>query len=428
MSIYLPTLDELNLNQKLVISYVTKLDKIAVLGGPGTGKTVLAILATKELILRKKKCLFICYSKTLKSFVDSLIESDESLKDYIEVKTYHSFFMNYFTEVTKDPKYASHFPKIKKNNREINYTYEFFNKLGDFKFNVKELDEFYEKFDVYQKYGKYYDYIFIDEGQDFEDGLINIAFKFATHIFFTFDDSQKLKRTNYDIPSKNRTTVLKDLKLEADFFDLIENYRNTSMTEMISKEINTNFDINDVSLKKLTTKKYSSSLNNLIEIDDNEVRLASKFIVKSFLKNKDREVAVLFYDGNRQLAEKVFNDFKEKIKNEALINNVNFFFKFGSNKENNNLINDKVNQNGLYLLSTTTSKGLEFDEVYLITKNIDYDDFVSNNACYVAITRSLDNINFILYKNDNSKLNEKIKNIKFISSKNFIDIKNGGNK
>ncbi len=411
MAIYLPTIDELNLNQKMVLSFVPKLEKIAVLGGPGTGKTVLAILAMKEMAKMKKKCLFICYSKVLETFIKNLITTDNLISDYVEVKTYYSFFQGYYSEVAKDENNKNDFEHEIKYKRPINHAYDFFNKYGNFKFSVKELDDFYKKYNVYQKYNKTYDYIFIDEGQDLEDGLIKLTLNFTKHLFFTFDDSQKLRQTNIDNPSKNRTTVLKDLGMENDFFDLIENYRNTEIIEIISKEINTNYETNNITLKKSTTLKPNSKdkTPTIYEIDDNSIGNLIDIIVKDYLRNSERIVAILFYDQNRELAEKTFNKFKNELIKKSKINFFNLFYRFGNKAENNNLKKHEINKNGIYLFSTTTSKGFEFDEVYLITKNMDYNDFYANKAAYVAITRSLDNVNFIIYKDEKDlEMNKKL--------------------
>ena len=65
MAFKLPDYDELNITQQQIINSLAYAEKLAVVGGPGTGKTIIAIQASSIMSSSDEKCLFLTYSKPL---------------------------------------------------------------------------------------------------------------------------------------------------------------------------------------------------------------------------------------------------------------------------------------------------------------------------------------------------------------------------
>lgn len=117
----------------------------------------------------------------------------------------------------------------------------------------------------------------------------------------------------------------------------------------------------------------------------------------------------------------LFNGLKENIENEikASGRQINFLFKFG-NKTNIDSSNSL--DNGIFLMSFKTSKGLEFDEVYVLTTDVEINNYQKRNAFYVAFTRSktmtyaiIDNLNEV-----NAEINNLLLSNSFLFDKEEI--------
>ena len=114
---------------------------------------------------------------------------------------------------------------------------------------------------------KEYDYIFIDEAQDLQDGIIKIFYKLTDKILITFDDSQKVSEDYLLYNYKNKSNLLANLNIEESFYDLIENYCNTKETEILAKLFLSSYGYNELSLCKVTAQRHGE-VPKLVHIDD----------------------------------------------------------------------------------------------------------------------------------------------------------------
>ena len=72
MSFKLPSYKDLNQTQKVLIQLLPKTEKLAVIGGPGTGKTIVGIQGAIQMMNQGKKCLFLSYSDMLRCFIKNI--------------------------------------------------------------------------------------------------------------------------------------------------------------------------------------------------------------------------------------------------------------------------------------------------------------------------------------------------------------------
>ena len=77
-----------------------------------------------------------------------------------------------------------------------------------------------------------------------------------------------------------------------------------------------------------------------------------------------------------------------------LISESKFFYKYGS--VDNMKKADNLNQTGVFLTTYKSSKGMEFDEVYLFDcQKMPLNTPADKNKFYVAVTRAKDKLSFI---------------------------------
>lgn len=364
MSFRLPEFSELNNTQRLIINLLPKSDKLAVIGGPGTGKTIIAIQAAAMMARSKKKCLILSYSTSLRDQICCIAKTFKLNIENIEINSYHSWFWNKLKKIgISDPRAL----------QNEDYVYDI-NKVENV-LNQKRKEEKLE-----------YDYIFIDEAQDVQDGLIKCFSQFCNKILVTFDDCQKIgnENGNDSALSYDHSNILLDLKIGDKYFDLIDNYRNTTQVEMVARLLFSSYDMNDVTLKKSTSTKHGNKpvlIRNNGKLDYPKI---AKYIVDHY--DMSKSVAILFDSAS---AEKnvIYNNLKDAINNEIKTRraNIKFLYKWGKGSTINS---NNALDNAIFLLSFRTSKGLEFDEVYVLTTDVEIDNFQKRNAFYVAFTRS----------------------------------------
>lgn len=112
-----------------------------VMGGPGTGKTILALEFLKVLVQSKKKVLFVCFNKNLAEHLEKSINQLDLTGDYLVSNIHKIYFSRDF--VSKLP-----------NETIENHEYW-----------LRDLPIFFRQ-NLRLEKEEYFDYIIIDEGQD----------------------------------------------------------------------------------------------------------------------------------------------------------------------------------------------------------------------------------------------------------------------
>ena len=380
MPFKLPSYNDLNNTQKTIINQLNseKFDKLAVIGGPGTGKTIIALQAVAMLAQTGKKCAFLMYNKHLKKFVKDAAKVAEIDVKNIEIETYLSWFWNKIkTMGISDPKLLQ---------------------SQNFVYNIEELERQFQLFDPNKIEEETYDYIFVDEAQDVQDGLIKYFAKFARKILVTFDDLQKIgnEYSENDTDEKyEHSNILVDLEMGDRFFDLIENYRNSVQNEMVAKLFQTSYETNDMTLKKVTSNRHSQKARivHTEKTGRDAVQLFADFVLERYDKSRSVGVFINTFDDN---CKEYYDVFDGKFKEFCQQKNCNYIYKKNGKVENVTSTKTNMVGNALFLLSSKSCKGLEFDDVYILTSGCTLKNFEDRNLMYVNCTRAKDRINFLV--------------------------------
>ena len=185
---------QLESEQRSFFASLYQFRKLAVSGGAGTGKTLLATGAAIDLSNEGKSVLFLCFNRMLAQALEATISSKN-----ISVSTFHTFAYNRVNEL--DPGWLSRHP-------ERDDTYHM--KLLPVKFDEVTAKSKSQKYDV----------IIIDEAQDFEHVWLRTIFKYGqpkSQIILFFDENQNIFKRQFSIPGRDTFVP----------FKLNNNYRNT---------------------------------------------------------------------------------------------------------------------------------------------------------------------------------------------------------
>jgi len=409
MGIKIPQRKDLNSAQKLILNLFEDNNQtvIAVRGGPGTGKTILAIEAAS--LFKSEKILFLTYGSILNKAIEQV--NDVDLKN-IEIKSVWSWFLSLKSHNILGPIIKRNTPNPKD------------------PFSV-DLDAVYEEFSNFRM--NWHDIIFIDEGQDLVDPFIKILKLFTTKIIITFDDNQTLgdDHIKFDNNNPRSIEILKDLSSEDRYFDLIENERNKSS---VASVVNKLIDLNDSNI--VDNRENKPKLLILENKYDYCLELLFKKIINEYINSKrnleEKDISLIFnIEKKESLCIKMIEKFKKFAKDtyynyldfyEPTTSGHNFknlYYKYGNFWKYNNV--DPIDKYGkkkykyidfnsknIYLLTYKSVKGLDFDSAYVFVDDYDIDNFYDKNAFYVASTRSRGNITFIVFANNTDKLTKKI--------------------
>lgn len=384
--------------QKHIVNMISKEKKLAIVGGPGTGKTILAMSGMSKNSGSKQ--ILLTYSNALSKMINGCD---------VESSTVHTFCIEFASKIEK---------KLNLFSKEHNKKYNSSKFLQIMRREYGSYETGWPKWDkIYKAYLKLtpsakreikYDVIFIDEGQDLPNEAFEFFNKIADRIIVTYDDAQEIGKEydNSSLSGKvkelgiNCNRISSILGLEESFYDLIDNFRNTSAIEEVSKLFYNNYSSNSFSLRPTSSKRKDGSKPKVIYSNDFE-DLIKEIADDAYQMNK--QVGLIFQD------EGTFNYIKsimEDAINDDLILEDKFFYKYGHNENMKEA--DDLNQTGVFLITYKVSKGMEFDDVYLFDcENFDLDTPMNKNKFYVAVTRAKDELTFVFdcEKNEDSDIN-----------------------
>ena len=368
--------------QQHILDSFGKKNRFAVIGGPGTGKTVLALEGLNKILENDdgdKVCLLV-FNRALQSFLEKYVKYSGDNKI---VSTWHSFIASYMMQTM-----AIDFHTFLKRYEIQKYSYDF----------VKMLKDLETTNNPYK-----YNYIFVDEAQDFPDDLLVFLDSITLKFYVFFDDNQKftpeLLDQDYAFSAIEHSNILNILNLEEDFYDLTINFRNTQAIEQVAKLFDFNYMINNITLRRTTVSKEGQTVE-LIACSkrDNMVR----HIIADYQQFPSKTIGVLLPKFKAQ--KDLLDTYKALFEQSDLLNRQNFYVHTSKDKR-------PLNENGVFLMTYQIAKGLEFDKVYLIELN--HEDFVYDyyhkNAFYVSITRAKEKLSLVFdsHKQD-SKVVEKV--------------------
>ena len=377
--------------QKHIVEEIANGHKVAIVGGPGTGKTVLAMSGMG--LSNDKKQILLTYSKPLSSMIHGC-----------NVKfctTFHSFCWTLGARIEKilqDYSYEYEFDddcnSIFNNviTREYGYT------KGSQWPQLEKLTKAFNRLTDEQKKDVMYDDIFVDEAQDLPPEAFDFLKLLCNRMVVTYDEAQAVGSENDSTVLTSKPVrkvgaecneILRKLSLEDSFYDLIDNFRNTVAIERVAKLFYNNYEANNYSLREVATGRPEGSSPKVL-FDGLSQQLFDQIADDCYQLNK--QVGVIVPD---LLSYKQARDRLNIAISKGLLPQEKFFFKYGT-EDNMNGGGDALNKTGVFLTTYQSSKGMEFDDVYILDcqKNL-LQSAADRNKFYVAITRAKENLTFV---------------------------------
>ena len=371
--------------QRHIVDKMATSKRLAVVGGPGTGKTILAMSGMG--LDSNKKQILLTYSRPLSAMIKGC---------NVKSSTIHSFCWQLAKRIEyKLGDYANDYqcdddPQalIRVINREYGYDSTGWPQWG-------KLTAAYNRLSDKDKKDIRYDDIFVDEGQDLPYEAFDFLSLITDRLIVTFDEAQEAGKETDMEPTKilrkagvECNQILSELSLQDSFYDLIDNFRNTVAIERVAKLFYNNYGSNNFSLRVVAKNRPEGS--------------KPKVMFSALDQQLFNDIADMAYQLNRQVGVIVpyFATFKSAkafldncVANKIIPDN-KFFYKF-SKECNMDEYND-LNQTGVFLVTYQTSKGMEFDDVYLLDcqKN-QLQSPADKNRFYVAATRAKETLTFV---------------------------------
>ncbi|MEA3385272.1 MAG: AAA family ATPase [Thermodesulfobacteriota bacterium] len=311
----LPTYEELSKEQDRVLRRTQLEGRYLVYGAPGTGKTVIALLLADKLKRNNKDCLCLVYNRVL-------ARMSLALANNIDIKTWHSWFLNFFQQQYERPP-----PEIKKYEYDWNEIEKiFYEQDSEIDSNIT---------------------ILIDEGQDMPPEFYDFMYGHFQNIFVSADENQQLFDTNSTIKDiKDRLEIEKD-KL----FSLSKNYRNTRQIAQLAERFYCGTAAESPELPE-----ENGEIPLLIEFKDND------FVINRIIqrhKNYPDNLIGIIAPNN-----KVREHYYKQLQSKGIESLYTYANKLGYKNQP-----IQFNRGGIVVINFQSAKGLEFDEVFIADLN-----------------------------------------------------------
>ncbi|MCH3949382.1 MAG: AAA family ATPase [Acidaminococcus sp.] len=345
MGFKLPDGADLSVDQMNIINLSVEKNWL-ISGGPGTGKTVMAIYRADQANLTSKEkegkpVLMLVYNKPLQGFLSTALDK-EDFKN-IEISTYHHWLKEVYTQ--------QGWPQT-----------DLFTMAGNkWIWNI-QWNKVQERMG---KLGRIYFHVVIDESQDFPIELLEILSKISEHMTCFFDPNQAIEDDK-----TNKYVTLKMLCEPTDY-KLTRNFRNTIEIQKVSALycINgTPAPSEDHGKKPVITQTASGNFDEL-----------NKEMAKIIEQNKEKEIGIIVVNQGAEInTYKSMRAILPKTVNVQMHLPPKYTIDF--------------NQPGVKILTYGTMKGLEFDIVLLplFDKILSSGDAtIDANRVYVATSRAI---------------------------------------
>lgn len=313
-------------------------------GGPGTGKTVLAVSMAEKIAKDGKKVLAIMYNRPLMQFVQqSYVEHADVEYD---VMTYHSWIYSIYSNILG-------YSMPTDANRQPDW-----NRIEK---TMSKLDLLYHT-------------IIIDEAQDFPKELIHILSILSENIIAFIDPNQIIREGQSDVNS------LLDELCEKAPYSLTINYRNTREIGDAAKCFAEQRD--DFANVKHDNYPQIIYCSGNEDIFSEQTNIMGELIRKHYGKS----IGIIV---NFKNVERTLNNLRAELGD---------IIEVEAYKANTNKNELDFRKNNVKIVSFGTMKGLEFDVV--IIPNVDLIRAASNqkidyHRMYVAMTRARENLYMI---------------------------------
>lgn len=344
MAFRLPRYSELTDSQRTIINLPLNKNHV-VTGAPGTGKSVIAIYRASDMCNAGFDVLMLVYNRPLMSYISSAVES---LDIDAEVNTWQSWISSFYRE-----EFGCGYPQI-----EGPYTYDW--------------DEIKQDF---SRVGVRYDHVIIDEAQDVPIELIESLRIISKGVSCFMDENQTISSIY-----SNFQDVVEVLGVRT-AYKLYQNFRNTREIFDFAKLYGPAENI-DIVRPSGHGKPEMSKCSNYGH--SNATQLTSK-MVKYIRKIRQAGYENIGVFVNAKSLTRTYSELTECLDRAS---DPEVFMYKAMNRDFRTIDFD---EDGVYVLSFNTMKGLEFDWVLIprceCIKSND-NATLDRNTFYVATTRA----------------------------------------
>ena len=376
MAFNLPKRADLTTPQRQIISLPTDRNYV-IQGGPGTGKTVMAIFRAGQLP-PTARVLVLVYNRPLCEFIKVGIRNSDF--GNVEVNTLHSWAGDFFGR------------DVPRRSPEI----------ADFDWN-----EIGSQLESINK--KVYTHVIIDESQDCPAPLLKGLASIAENITCFIDPNQK-------IVSEDNSDLMKTLSTlcVAAPYPLTINFRNTKQIRDASVLFWNPSGGTPEPAQAQSTGNKPKMIRCAVKPNDYDYADQNRKMVAVIKNNLEKEIGVLV---NNNSLNPIFEELNDALKSDPTVQTLKKNGTFAvqmykTRSKNHHKIDFTIP--GVKILSHGTMKGLEFDLLLLpglnYANNNEFDPDVCRNRLYVGLSRPLSDL-FIFYFGGFGKMSKKQKPI-----------------
>ena len=353
MSLRLPRWESLSKDEQVPIINLPLNKDLWATGGPGTGKTVLALYRASQALAALKSSgtrgtvVFMIYNKSLRLYLQEALRETE-IAD-ASATTWHSWLYQTYWRVTQ-----SKVPEVRKYN-------------PDWEQVVHRLSEHFDRS------GPEIDHLFLDETQDFPKPLLQILRR-AARVVSTFSDpNQRIHEASAD-----NGAIGTVLRVASRRYRLTRNYRNTQQIASVAALFR------DASLPEPPSAPTRRG-NKPEAIESDDLDQALRFVGRYADNQPELQVGVLVPDyESRSTIHEALGQLLTKARLQTYTNkNDEFTFELS----------------GVKILTYDTAKGLEFDTVFLPLVGREHGlampTDLERNRLFVACTRARNELYFL---------------------------------
>lgn len=353
MSLRLPRWESLSKDEQVPIINLPLDKDLWATGGPGTGKTVMALYRASQAVSKLKRTgrgssvVFMIYNKSLRKYLDEALRETDIADAF--ATTWHSWLYRTYSRLV-----GSSVPEVR------NY-YPDWNRV------TPRLCEHFERF------GPEIDHLFLDETQDLPKPLLEILRR-AARVISTFSDpNQRIHEASAD-----NGAIGSVLRVATRRYRLTRNYRNTQQIAAVAALFR------DPTLTESPSPPTRQG-QKPEAIEANDLAQALEYVARYSDNNPELHVGVLVADF------KSFGTVEERLA--PLLRKAEF--QVYRNK------NDAFTfeRPGVKLMRYDTAKGLEFDTVFLPLVGTEHGlatpTDVERNRLFVACTRARNELYFL---------------------------------
>ncbi len=341
--------------------------KKLVVGGPGTGKTTVALLLAQKMSNAERKCICLMFNNTLKHMSRQLTRSG-----FVIIETWHRWFYNdYYPSIYKITP-----PEIER-----------------YKYDWNKIEEQY--LDKNNKIAPDDEtLLIIDEGQDFPSQFYAFIEMHFNNILVTADENQTITKTSSTIEQ-----ISDNLNVDkAEIVHLTQNYRNTKQIAALGNHF---FTSSGVSEEVEVVAERSGEMPLLYRHNESKLEQIITRITQRTINYPARLIGVIVH--NNDIRDYYYNAIKRNLENHNQDTKRVYTYVAGEQYPGINYFDG-----GIAVLCADSCKGLEFDEVFIASLdryrlNLDDKD-AFRRRMYVLITRAIERL-FILYDETNHNEN-----------------------